>query len=321
MTKLDVTNTVNKSYKSSPSFFYYMGNKKLILVTIILLVLFSYTYAFTYESYTYTVDLNEDKPLHTIQAVIDITEQTDNFEISLVPRIENLNVVIDDEVTKCNLIEEIGYSVLNCLPLEDEGKHFITINFNSNYPVFNVEDKVLYKTSFDTFNQINYFTFLLKLSEGSVIPQEEGRDSSFFITPKDPKEDSIYSDGRRIILLWEEETISQDYEISVLIEGLNQPLSNVFIPVIITLLVLVTLIYRYRNKNSKEAVEAVLIEKEEKIVEVLKHAEKHTMWQKQLQRETGFSKAKLSRTLNDLEKRGIIKKEPVGNTNKIHLKI
>lgn len=318
MTKLDVTNTVNKSYKSSPSFFYYMGNKKLILVTIILLVLFSYTYAFTYESYTYTVDLNEDKPLHTIQAVIDITEQTDNFEISLVPRIENLNVVIDDEVTKCNLIEEIGYSVLNCLPLEDEGKHFITINFNSNYPVFNVEDKVLYKTSFDTFNQINYFTFLLKLSEGSVIPQEEGRDSSFFITPK---EDSIYSDGRRIILLWEEETISQDYEISVLIEGLNQPLSNVFIPVIITLLVLVTLIYRYRNKNSKEAVEAVLIEKEEKIVEVLKHAEKHTMWQKQLQRETGFSKAKLSRTLNDLEKRGIIKKEPVGNTNKIHLKI
>jgi len=43
------------------------------------------------------------------------------------------------------------------------------------------------------------------------------------------------------------------------------------------------------------------------------------MWQKQLQLKTGFSKAKLSRVIRNLESRSLVKKIPFGNANKIRL--
>jgi uncharacterized membrane protein len=44
------------------------------------------------------------------------------------------------------------------------------------------------------------------------------------------------------------------------------------------------------------------------------------LWQKQIQNSTGFSKAKVSRLVRNLESRGLVKKIPFGNTNKIRLR-
>lgn len=63
-----------------------------------------------------------------------------------------------------------------------------------------------------------------------------------------------------------------------------------------------------------------LLDTEKKVIEELKKADRHELWQKQIQDSTGFSKAKVSRLIRNLESRGLIVKIPFGNTNKIRLK-
>ena len=88
-----------------------------------------------------------------------------------------------------------------------------------------------------------------------------------------------------------------------------------------------------RKKNKKKKIEkniseekektsekyGYLLDTEKKVIEELKKADKNELWQKQIQIATGFSKAKLSRLIRNIEARGLIKKIPMGNTNKIKL--
>jgi len=71
-----------------------------------------------------------------------------------------------------------------------------------------------------------------------------------------------------------------------------------------------------RAKRAKP--ELHLLESEKAAINALRKA-KGELWQKQIQLTTGFSKAKLSRVIRDLEARRLIKKIPIGNTNKIKL--
>lgn len=63
-----------------------------------------------------------------------------------------------------------------------------------------------------------------------------------------------------------------------------------------------------------------LLETEKKVIDALKQAERNELWQKQIQNLTGFSKAKVSRLINNLEQRNLVRKINFGNTNKIRLK-
>ena len=63
-----------------------------------------------------------------------------------------------------------------------------------------------------------------------------------------------------------------------------------------------------------------LLDTEKKIIEELKKVDRNELWQRQLQASTGFSKAKISRLIRNLEARGLVTKIPFGNTNKIRLK-
>ena len=74
-----------------------------------------------------------------------------------------------------------------------------------------------------------------------------------------------------------------------------------------------------KTKEKSREIESHLLESESAVIKTLKEA-KGEMWQKQIQLKTGFSKAKLSRTIRNLEARGLVKRIPLGNTNKIKLK-
>ncbi len=74
-------------------------------------------------------------------------------------------------------------------------------------------------------------------------------------------------------------------------------------------------IYVNRNRNVE-----YLLEDEKKIIELLRKSNRRENWQRKIQEELEFSKAKLSRMVRNLESRGLIEKVPIGNTNKIKLK-
>lgn len=268
------------------------------------------------DSYTHTVELKGTVSYHEIMIVV--IGPGDELRLNLPPGIEKFSILIDEKETAYILSENNGSSLLRCsLPENPAARHFISITFQSSYPVFELQNRMLYRSEYVPENRIARFTYILKLPVGFMIPDE--KDVSYFINPQ-PK--SIYSDGHRIILLWERKDMSSTFDVSVLMEpaGISSTnISAVLLSALVFLILGSGLIYYLRTARKESFTYPALVEQEKVVVDLLRKAEKNVLWQKQVQVQSGFSKVKVSRLLQSLEKRGVIRKEPWGNTNKIHL--
>lgn len=293
-----------------------------------------------FESYIETADIKSKKNVHeTIEAIININGTQDFINFSSIPGVLNLQVFLDDNPINCNIRAKIGSSEILCLfekPIT--GKHFLKIEFDSSYPLIKInQDRLMFRSGYEPLAETKSFIFILKLPLGYIIPEEPGKGKSFFISPSP---EIIYSDGQRIVLRWEEKPLDEKFEVSVISEELIEPINVSAIILILALILVILFLFFYFRKRIKyekqkikkkksaakkrpktEIIEEHLMESEKKIIDELKNADKKELWQKQLQLKTEFSKAKLSRTIRNLESRNIIQKIPYGNTNKIKLKI
>jgi hypothetical protein len=184
--------------------------------------------------------------------------------------------------------------------------------------IFKFNDKLPFKAS-------NY-EFILSLPEGYIIPKENKKE--FYLSPA-PEE--ITSDGQRIIIIWIDEQTTRFSNFAIIERIIPESDSNLALIVsIVAIAAALTsaLILLKKKKDKKEdeepIIEAMLvpgfIESEKTVVDLLKRAENNELWQKTIQKECEFSKAKVSRIIRNLEARGVVEKEVFGNTNKIKLK-
>ena len=135
----------------------------------------------------------------------------------------------------------------------------------------------------------------------------------------------LTSDGRHIILDWKSQN-TNDFPVFVIYNEKTGSLAWILAIVIITLIAITSVIIFAKKRKPKSkarkkakkpgAKEIHLLESENAVIKSLKEG---TVWQKQIQLKTGFSKAKLSRTIRNLEARKLVKRIPLGNTNKIKL--
>ena len=164
----------------------------------------------------------------------------------------------------------------------------------------------------------------LNLEKGVIIQSKEVFPSNY----------EIESDGQTISVIWALSDVEKgdNFAIFANLEDTKKGFSYIWIAVIVIAVILVGLFFLRRGKIPKK-VQAVkrrrerktenygyLLDTEKKVIEELKKADRNELWQKQIQNFTGFSKAKVSRLIRNLESRGLIKKIPMGNTNKIVLK-
>jgi len=214
--------------------------------------------------------------------------------------------------------------------LEESSKYYlIKINSANNLSIKYITQSMISKSknrySFVSRNYLNKMQNVrLVLPESAVILE----DGLVF-----PEPDLISSDGRSIILTWNdynEKQIIVDYEFLKDKKFIQYSIILIIIIIFALYLILQRKIFKrkikkLKGKNKKtntksEAIEEHLIESEKAIISELKKSEKNQLWQKHLQTKTGFSKAKLSRVIRNLESRNLIQKIPMGNTNKIKLK-
>lgn len=171
---------------------------------------------------------------------------------------------------------------------------------------------------------LNSLLVTLKLDEGFVVSKQVY-----------PEANTITSDGRRIIIEWIFNNLKEEDSVSLFVVFENIKGRN-YLWAILILVVLgigAWLLYpKIREKISAAKVKKLekkavkkkiditehLLENEKKVVDELR--KENGLWQKQIQIKTGLSKVKLSRVLKNLEKRGFIRKENFGKTNKIYLK-
>ena len=155
-------------------------------------------------------------------------------------------------------------------------------------------------------------TIKIAIEEGNSLESEK-------IFPDNFKTET---DGEQIFVICELNNIKRadDFPFFISIKTRNSGINTFtwIIPAI--LIVLFGIYYAYsklagktkKTSNSSE-IDKHLVDAEKKILDNLRKSDRGELWQKQLQLSTGFSKAKLSRVIRNLEARNLIEKIPFGN--------
>lgn len=205
----------------------------------------------------------------------------------------------------------------------------VTVTFTYLNPgaITTVGESYLLSTTYSLLANVKNFRIVLMLSEGYGI-SEEG--VSIVPTP-----DEISSDGRRVIVVWDMRdpipTEFREFRLFVRYERLVKDYTSYIVPgaagVILLGLAFAILGYKaYSNRRDGEEKEEnngitskidILKEDEQRILRMV--IEENGIKQRKIQDETGFSKAKVSKIISELEKRGAIIKEQIGRKNRIYL--
>ncbi len=278
--------------------------------------------------YTQIVELTATDSLHRIDIIVNAFSAASEITLALPPRVRELAVSIDGNPQNgCRLEEKEGYALLECpFPQPVTGRHSISLRYATSYPLYPLRDRIVYRSEYRPSYPTQELVYIIKLPPGAIIPEE--KEASFFMSPP---ADQIYSDGRRIILRWDRNGLgegSEPFDISVMMKPLQKSTPWAWIAGAVLIVLAGWYIFRRKKRGSagkpsgEYAAHTALLPEEQKVVEIIKNHLKESgdgIWQKQLQLQSGLSKVKVSRILQRLEKRGVVRKEEWGNTNKVYL--
>ena len=141
-----------------------------------------------------------------------------------------------------------------------------------------------------------------------------------------PKPRRLETDGRIISVVWRMENVTAGEELPVII-NYNEPVNPMWfvIPVILIIILIPLTIALVKKRPHKEPekpefkIEKHLKEDEEQVITILKDREGECE-QGTLRVITGFSKAKLSGLLKELEERNVLHREKRGKKNRVFLR-
>jgi len=267
---------------------------------------------------------------------IALAENTANYQI-----VDN-DVLIDldfSSVTSLELkipFDAKALEVNTNYELKDFSSYkILKVNSTENLKIKYITSTLIEKSSRGYFFILNRpasekMNITLYLPEGAVLVDA---DESIVI----PSSDKISTDGRRIVLKWNN---FDDEQIIVSYEFINKS-SKIYYLLITILVILSILVYYFQSARFKQRIKSLverrrvgkgkrkdiikedltknLFEDEKRIVEYLLTKKDNESWTKEIIKGVGISKVKLSRKLRSLEQKEIIKRIPYGNENKIRL--
>ncbi|MBI2174114.1 MAG: hypothetical protein HYU33_02820 [Candidatus Omnitrophica bacterium] len=205
-------------------------------------------------------------------------------------------------------------------------KNAITLSFETKNSVKETDSFKQFSINYGIPLKINR-SFVMVMLPKQIFLGKEPENESYF-----PSSGSTIVEGRRIKVYWEKENLSENDSLrfSVLYSP-NKPFStNDFISTPdavffglagIIVIVFISLIIYTRLRQGVSTISDVLNNDERKIVAILE-ASGGKILQKTIVKETGFSKAKVSRIIKSLHNRNIVSIEAVsGRENRIILKV
>ncbi|MEM5778286.1 MAG: helix-turn-helix domain-containing protein [Candidatus Aenigmatarchaeota archaeon] len=201
--------------------------------------------------------------------------------------------------------------------MEASNRTIITIQYFSN-TVTKKDNYFLFSDSFKIPKDTDSISVVIKLPEGTGL--KEPTESSY-----SPSNALIGSDGRRTIINWIKENLkaNERFDVSIAFEKIGE--ERAYFPFEIVLVILLIIFsglglfyqFYWKGKNIK-LILPVLKKDEKKIFDaIIKHG--NGVNQKIIVKESGYSKAKVSKVLNSLKERGLIKLERIGRSNKIYI--
>ena len=205
----------------------------------------------------------------------------------------------------------------------------IEISYTTN-SFLDTGKKSYFTTEFKAMHNIKNLTFQV------ILPEAVSLADKFALSVFPSSNARTETDGQRISVVWQYFDVKKDANIPVFVI-FKEESSALWGILAIAIIILVAgfVMHLFFKKEKKKiqkrnvktgkagkssGIEHYLIDSERAVINALKKSGRNESWQKQLQMQTGFSKAKLSRVIRNLESRSLIKKIPFGNTNKIVLR-
>jgi len=289
--------------------------KKIFITLLLGFILFSVlAKAERFYQYSVIAEIYKNNTVHYKLTIIVINNPSLMFSI---PIISPHNIQIPKY---CNIEEGMFETNIAC-SIEPSSKTDIIIEYDSDEKINKKENYFLFKDSFKMTNDVNTVSLLIKLPEGTGL--KEPTESSYT-----PTGALIGSDGRRTIISWQKEYVKSGdiFDISIAFEKIGEtimpslfPTSGILIAIIIVLISGFGIFYQFYWKDRGINIILPILKKDEKIIfdTIMKHGS--GINQKIIVKESGYSKAKVSKVLNSLKERGVIKLERIGRSNKVYV--
>jgi uncharacterized membrane protein len=282
--------------------------KRLFGVLILVLLLIpSGAEALDIESYDVDFDIQENiavKETVTIFLSEMLNESKD--QLLKLGDVSNVMVIADGSILETEVIKDGDDTEVSfTLP---EGTETIIISFQANNIVFQSGGVFQFFVNLNAPGDAENVGIKVLLPKGYVL----------FRNIYTPGGASVGTDGERIFLEWDLENTGESLPILIQFESVFD--TNMFIPpaaaaVVVAAVVIVYFLYR---KRSRRDFLLSFFEDERKVV--LELMQEKIIYQNKIEKKYGFSRAKVTRIMQKLERKGLIKREKVGRTMRIQWK-
>ena len=290
--------------------------KKIFITTILAFIIFSFpVLSVDMHQYSINAEISANNTVHYEFNLLfaDHDDQSFSFLIMMSP--ENIHI---NGQAECKILKKSLGTEISCfMPASHQTS--IDIQYDSTEGLVKQDGYILFSDSYRIFVDTKTLSLIVKLPEGSGL--KEPVENSF--SPADALKGS---DGRKLILNWVKNDLKEGdmFDISIAFEKFS-----IIIPssmtigsiVAIALILVVSIVFIYRVYLDKRYLKLVvpILKEDEKIIfnSLMKHGSGAN--QKTIVRDSGYSKAKVSKVLNSLRERGIIRLERVGRSNKVHI--
>jgi uncharacterized membrane protein len=305
-----------------------MHTKTLASCAVFLLVLAMPVHAYVQiQEYSTTLEVMDKEVLETVKIALTASNES-IFEFRVTPEPEGLTVLVNNAIQNCSLVNEIFSSLVSCDI--KPGKNTVIAKYVTSYSTIQIQnsERLARHNHIPTYDTRN-FSLLIKLPEDANI-NNIGQDII-------PKANSITSDGKSIILEWSKDEVREPFGVTVLFHKTSTSSQILFALLVAGIGATIATFFISRKniplllekkeshpdeilqqRNNSHLIYPDLIESEKKVVESLK-ANYNVLRQRELVDITGFSKAKMSRLLKQMEERKIVYTKPYGNSKKIYL--
>lgn len=288
--------------------------KKILISLLLGLMLFS-SIGFA-EVFQYTVNaeiLENNTALYKINLIyVNNPDQEISFTL------QNPSEISIESQTNCKIVKKVLETQINC-DIKAAERTDIQVSYTSDENVKNRDGYFLYSDSFNFDDDVKTLNVLVKLPEATGL--REPIESSY--SPQDALKGS---DGRRLVINWLKDDISEGerFDVSIAFEKTGEIIPSSFPIEYIIIIIIVSfsafaLFYQIYLRDKNVKVILPVLKSDEKIIfnTIIKHGS--GVNQKIIVRDSGYSKAKVSKVLNSLKERGLVKLERIGRSNKVYI--
>ncbi len=285
-----------------------MSAPKLLVALFIALFAVSAAQAVDLSSWKVELQLNEDKTVDW-KITLEYEDFVSRDDYWILARIADFSVIADGQPAVCRKApSEVGTQII----CDELFAKIIIFSIKSESMVGGFDNFNLFSYTFPVTRVTDKFTLRITIPLGSALASiEQLRGTG--LAPFAPSFGKEGTDGRKIFVTWDLQNpkLGETINALMIFEPVVGPIAEIAVVILIGAVIGFVLLLNYRRGRVKHVL-PILTASERTVMQIVMKSK--SVDQRDIVKETDFSKAKVSRILKELEERGLVETQPKGRT-------